>query len=44
MQYNIEQGKMVAVQEKFILDKESAYFMEWLHSQPSINIIRDYRS
>ncbi|MGP1959962.1 MAG: hypothetical protein ACTS77_03870 [Arsenophonus sp. NC-TX2-MAG3] len=43
-QHNIEQQKMEAVQKILLIDKESAYFIEWLHSQSSINTICDYSS
>ncbi|MFS1562986.1 MAG: glutamyl-tRNA reductase [Candidatus Arsenophonus phytopathogenicus] len=41
---NVEQRKMAAVQAELIVEQESAYFMDWLRSQSSVNTIRDYRS
>lgn len=44
VQHNLEQRKMAAVQAELIVEQESAYFMDWLRSQSSVNTIRDYRS
>ncbi|MFS1539689.1 MAG: glutamyl-tRNA reductase [Candidatus Phlomobacter fragariae] len=44
VQHNVEQRKMAAVQAELIVEQESAYFMDWLRSQLSVNTIRDYRS
>ncbi len=35
---------MAVVQAWLLVDQESAYFMDWLRSQSSVNAIRDYRS
>lgn len=44
VQQNVEQRKMAAIQAELIVEQESAYFMDWLRSQSSVNTIRDYRS
>lgn len=44
VQHNAEHRKIAAVQAELIIKKESAYFMDWLRSQSSINTIRDYRN